>query len=54
MDNERRKYLNRTGEQLTDAEMAEGWHYCPEWDGMLIHPSSEEAKCCCHCQLKGS
>lgn len=31
---------------LTAEEMACGWHFCWGWDGLLIHPSWEEADCC--------
>jgi hypothetical protein len=31
---------------LTDREFANGWHFCFEWDGLLIHPSWPEAECC--------
>lgn len=35
--------------ELTDTEKADGWHFCNDWDGMLIHPSDKEAECCtCH------
>jgi len=27
-------------------EMAEGWHFCPEWDYLLIGGDMEELKCC--------
>ena len=34
--------------QLTDDEIAMGWHWCLEWDDMLIHPAMEEyANCTC-------
>jgi len=31
---------------LTDVERAEGWHWCPDWDYMLIGPNSPEMDCC--------
>lgn len=31
---------------LTEEELKDGWHFCPEWDGMLIHPTMAEAECC--------
>lgn len=47
---------------LTAEEIADGWYFCQcEWDGMLLHPSMEEAKvCCCNdkntntCQVCGN
>ncbi len=35
-----------SGESLTPEEMADGWHFCCEWDGLLIHPSWREARVC--------
>ncbi len=32
--------------KLTKAEIAEGWHFCPEWDFLLIHPKDTEYKFC--------
>lgn len=32
--------------QLTPVEAADGWHFCLDWDGMLIHPTDEEGECC--------
>lgn len=37
------------GRKLTDEETAEGWHFCPEWDGLLIGPGMEET---CSCEEK--
>jgi hypothetical protein len=30
---------------LTDEEQLE-WHFCWDWDGLLIHKSSPEFECC--------
>lgn len=32
--------------QLTPEELVEGWHFCLEWDDMLIHKSWKEAEYC--------
>ena len=32
--------------KLTKQEVKDGWHFCCEWDGMLIHSSHPEAECC--------
>ena len=29
-------------EPLTEREIADGWHFCPEWDGLLIGPGMDE------------
>jgi hypothetical protein len=47
MTRERYDYLNRTMEsRLTPEEVAAGWHFCLDWDGMLIHKTWPEAECC--------
>lgn len=35
-----------TEERLTQEEMNEGWVFCCEWDGLLIHKTDREAECC--------
>lgn len=45
MNIDRYRELETTG-QLTETEIAEGWHFCPEWDYMLIHPDFPEAEVC--------
>lgn len=35
---------------LSDEEIAEGWHWCPEWDGLLVGPGMPEMESCV-CQL---
>lgn len=32
--------------QLTKEEVAEGWHFCFDWDGLLIHKDDPEAGAC--------
>ena len=47
MDLNRYVQLTRTHEaNLTEKEVKDGWHFCCEWDGMLIHSSHPEAECC--------
>jgi len=36
---------------LTIAEVTKGWHWCPEWDDMLITPTCPEATVCNYCDL---
>lgn len=41
-------------EKLSDAEIAAGWHFCYDWDGLLVGPGMEELKACCCCHpVKG-
>ena len=36
-------------QKLTKEEIEAGWHYCHEWDGLLVGPGMEEMECCtCH------
>lgn len=37
---------------LTQEEKDQGWHFCPDWDYLLISPESAEYKSC-NCKLKG-
>lgn len=32
--------------RLTSNELAEGWHFCPEWDDLLIGPGMGETESC--------
>lgn len=36
------------GLSLTDQERGEGWHFCYDWDGLLIHSDDIEIESC-HC-----
>lgn len=31
---------------LTEREIAHGWHFCNDWDLLLVGPGMEEQKCC--------
>lgn len=33
-------------ENLTQEEIDQGWHFCPDWDDLLIGPGMEEIKFC--------
>ena len=46
MDAERYGYLSYGNGELTPAEIAEGWHFCVEWDGLLVGPGMLEINCC--------
>lgn len=32
---------------LTEQELREGYHFCPDWDYMLLHVSDVEMSGCC-------
>lgn len=46
IDAMRAAQLERGVGHLTPEEVEAGWHFCPDWDGMLIHPNSPEGACC--------
>jgi hypothetical protein len=31
---------------LTEEEIKYGWHFCHEWDGLLVGPGMKEAEAC--------
>lgn len=35
--------------ELTDDEIAAGWHFCPDSDDLLVGPGMDEIECC-HCE----
>jgi hypothetical protein len=43
MDSERQIELDRSGQGLTEEEWEEGWHWCHEFDGMLVGPGQAAA-----------
>lgn len=47
MTNERYQHLMSADEcKLTEEELAEGWHYCAEWDYLLVGPGMGELVVC--------
>lgn len=46
MDRERFLELDRSGAGLTEQEWEQGYHWCYEWDGMLVGPGQDEALFC--------
>lgn len=47
MDNKRYWELERNPTaKLTEEELASGWHWCREFDFMLVGPGMEEKACC--------
>lgn len=50
MDRNRAVNLEKYGGMLTQEEMADGWHYCPDWDYMLVNMNDKEGEgLCCNC-----
>ena len=51
MSPERRHSLTyeEPGPDLTDEERKAGYHWCPDWDGLMIGPGDKEVDAC-HCQ----
>jgi hypothetical protein len=51
MDNKRyREIENSDTAELTAEEKAQGWHFCPDWDFMLVNSNDKEgegAACTC-------
>jgi len=47
MDDKRYWYLETHPEaKLTKEEVAQGWHFCMDWDGMLVGNEMEEKNAC--------
>lgn len=46
MTPERRAELNKTGKGLTLKEWVSGFHFCHEWDGLLVGPEDPENESC--------
>lgn len=43
---ERYGFVPECGCPVHDPSAPPGFHYCPDWDGLLIHSSDPEAECC--------
>lgn len=41
-----KELMDDESKELTSDEQQKGWHFCTEWDGLLIHPSDEESRSC--------
>lgn len=44
-----RNLMNDDDAPLTPAEIADGWHFCPEFDGLLIGPDMPQELSICQC-----
>jgi hypothetical protein len=47
MTNKRRVQLESGEGSMTEQEKDQGWHFCPDWDFMVIGPASPEVYVCC-------
>lgn len=52
MTAERYFHLMKTGEPPTIWEYVLGWHYCPDWDYLLVGPGMEIEQSVCLCFKK--
>lgn len=41
-----RELMQCPNARLLEHEIAEGWFFCCEWDGLLINLGDPEAECC--------
>lgn len=39
-------FVPECGCPVHDPSAPPGFHYCPDWDGLLIHSSDHEMECC--------
>jgi hypothetical protein len=46
-----KKLMESHDESLTDEELSAGWHWCYDWDGLLVGPGMQETEHC-HCGVK--
>lgn len=46
MTPERYEELNKKGSGLSEDEIADKWHFCREWDQMLVGPGMPEMESC--------
>lgn len=48
MMSHRRKYVLNSDmdARLTPDELQHGYHFCNDWDGLLIGPEDKEFECC--------
>jgi hypothetical protein len=44
--------MNDQSANLSDSEFRAGWHFCYDWDGLLIGPGMKEMECC-NCKHAG-
>jgi hypothetical protein len=44
-----REVMNDESKQLTSEEKEAGWHFCGEFDGLLVGPAEDAEWDCCTC-----
>ena len=49
MDAYRYHCIEKGRGDLTDREREEGWHFCPDWDFMLVNKNEGQEKDGCTC-----
>lgn len=49
MDDKRYQEANTGDCVLTQSEIDEGWHFCYEWDCLLVGPEMEDELAVCTC-----
>lgn len=42
-------FAENDGINLTPEEIEAGYHWCNDWDGLLVHVDDDEFLCCCSC-----
>lgn len=52
MTNERYHQIMDEDSPLTKAERDEGWHFCPEMDGLLANANEPNGDCFCSLNLQ--
>jgi len=44
-----KELMNDDSKMLTPDEKNKGWHFCNDWDGLLINATDEQEGGCCYC-----
>jgi len=53
VDLNRKKILETTDAKLTKQEVEQGYHFCPDWDYMVICPDDPEYEACLCIKTEG-
>lgn len=46
MKDDRYNFLMHSDDSLTEKEISDGWHFCSDWDGLLINDDWPESEAC--------
>ena len=49
-DDRWRELMNDPNGRISPEELAEGWHWCPDWDDLLVGPGTAMELTCCMCE----